>query len=145
MTRPARKHPGRPFSRLSVTSFFPLAREFQGISYSLLVAPGNEQAQFSFSGSFQGREMVWDTTLLTLLRYHAEQPDTGQSVVRSAFMEIGDTAANGRVTIRVALDIPAVDEATILRTIIMIRNYKRLHVGRHEFGEPRVFPPHTAG
>lgn len=128
-----------------MTSLYPLAREFQGISYSLLVAPGSEQARFAFSGSFRGREMVWDTTLLTLLRYHTEQPDTGQSVVRSAFMEIGDTAANGHVAIRVALDIPAIDEATILRTIIMIRNYKRLHVGRHEFGEPRVFPPHTAG
>jgi len=42
---------------------------------------------------------------------------------------------------RVVLDIPRIDEPAILRTIIMIRNYKRLYPGRHEFGEPRTFPP----
>lgn len=127
-----------------MTSPYPLAREFQGISYSLLAVPGAEQARFTFSGRFEDQELIWDATLLTLARYHAEQPDAGQSVLRSAFLEIGGETAHGRA-IRVTLDIPVIDQAAILRTIIMIRQYKRLRPGRHEFGEPRVFPPHTAG
>jgi hypothetical protein len=129
---------------LPVTDPYPLAREFQGLSYSLLAAPGAEQARFAFTGSFQGEPVIWDATLLTLARFHADQPDAGQSVLRSAFMEIGGQTAHGRA-IRVALDITLIDEAAILRTIIMIRNYKRLQSGRHEFGEPRAFPPHAAG
>jgi len=123
-----------------VTKTYPLAREFQGLSYSLLAAPGAEQARFVFSGNFQGEPIIWDATLLTLARYHADEPETGQSVVRSAFMEIGGKTAHGRA-IRVVLDIPLIDEVAILRTIIMVRNYKRLHSGRHEFGEPRTFLP----
>ena len=122
-----------------MTQPYPQTREIQGIFYSLLAAPGAEQARFAFSGRFLGREMVWDATLLTLARYHAEQPDAGQMVVRSAFMEIGDETTHGRA-IRVALDIPRIDEPAMLRTIMMIRNYKRLHPGRHAFGEPRAFP-----
>lgn len=122
---------------------YPLAREFRGISYSLVTAPAPERVRFAFSGSFQGRELTWDATLLTLARYHAEQPDAALSVMRAAFLEIGDETALGRA-IRVALDIPVIDEAVILRTIIMVRNYKRLHPGRHEFGAARAFPPCTA-
>jgi hypothetical protein len=90
---------------------------------------------------FQNQEIVWDATLVTLAHYYAEQPEPAQPEVRRAFLEIGGLTAHGRA-IRVALDIPVIDEAVILRTIIMIRNYKRLHPGRHEFGEPRAIPPH---
>jgi hypothetical protein len=129
---------------LPVTDPYPLTREFRGLSYTLLAAPGAEHARFAFPGSFQGEPMIWDATLLTLARYHADQPDAGQSVVRSAFLEIGGETAHGRA-IRVALDVARIDEAAILRTIIMVRQYKRLHSGRHEFGEPRTFPPRAAG
>lgn len=122
-----------------MTPHYPLARETQGIAYQLLAPLTATQARFSFAGRFQNQEIVWDATLLTLTQYHAEQP-AAASVERSAFMEIGDTKEQGR-SIRVALDIMQVDEPAILRTIIMIRQYKRLHAGRHEFGEARVVAP----
>ena len=123
-----------------MTQPYPLAREFHGIHFSLLAPPDSGQARFTFTGSFQNKAIVWDTTLLTLARYHAEQPKSAQPAVRTAFLEIGGETARGRA-IRVALDIPRIDEPAILRTIIMIRNYKRLYPGRHEFGEPHTFPP----
>ena len=123
-----------------MTQHYPLARETQGIAYQLLAPLTATQARFSFAGKFQNQEIVWDATLLTLTQYHAEQPAAAASVERSAFMEIGDAKEQGR-SIRVALDIMQVDEPAILRTIIMIRQYKRLHAGRHEFGEARVFAP----
>jgi len=119
---------------------YPLAREFHGIHFTLLAPPDAGQARFTFTGRFQNQEIIWDTTLLTLAHYHAEQPQSAQPVVCTAFLEIGGVTAHGRA-ICVVLDIPRIDEPAILRTIIMIRNYKRLYPGRHEFGEPRTFPP----
>jgi hypothetical protein len=119
---------------------YPLAHEFHGIRYNLLAPSDAEQVHFTFSGRFQNQEISWDCTLLTLAHYHAGQPESAQPVVRTAFLEIGDETMHGRA-LRVALDIPVIDEPAILRTIIMIRHYKRLHPGRQEFGEPRAFPP----
>jgi hypothetical protein len=121
-----------------VTRHYPLARELRGIAYKLLAALTSTQAHFSFSGRFQNQEVVWDATLLTLTQYHAEQSAPAEPVQRSPFMEIGDATGQGR-RIRVALDVAQIDEPAILRTIIMVRQYKRLHAGRREFGEARVF------
>ncbi|MCK7581424.1 MAG: hypothetical protein MZV65_41195 [Chromatiales bacterium] len=97
------------------------------------------------SSSYSANQnVVWDTTC-SLAQFYAEQPESAQPVVHSAFLEIGGETALAGAPLDVALDIPQIDEPTILRTIIMIRNYKRLHPGRHEFGEPRAFLPHTAG
>ncbi len=123
---------------------YPLARERHGIRYTLLAVPDSGQAHFMFSGRFQNREIVWDASLLTLARYHTEQPAASQPVVRSAFLEVGSAGTHGHA-IRIVLDIAEIDEPAILRSIIMVRNYKRLHSGRHEFGEPREFPPRAAG
>lgn len=98
------------------------------------------QARFSFAGRFQNQDVLWDTTLVTLAHYHHEQPSAPQALERFPFLEIGAETATGRV-LRVALDIEQIDEPAILRTIIMIRQYKRLHEGRHEFGVARVFLP----
>ena len=123
---------------------YPLAREFHAIRFNLLAPPDAGQARFTFAGRYQNQEIVWDCTLLTLAHDHAGQTPSAQAVMRTAFLEIGDATVHGRA-LRVALDIACIDEPAILRTIIMIRNYKRLHPGRHEFGEPRVFLPHAAG
>ena len=123
-----------------MTQHYPLAHAVQGIAFNLLAPLTSTQARFSFAGSFQNQEIVWDATLLTLTQYHAEQPAAASAVQRSPFMEIGDATTPARA-IRVALDVAQIDEPTILRTIIMIRQYKRLHAGRHEFGEPRTFAP----
>jgi len=125
---------------ISVTQPYPLAREFHGIHFNLLTPRESSLAHFAFSGIFQDRQIVWDCTLLTLARFHVQQPESAQPVTRTAFLDIGGETAHGRA-ICVALDIPCIDEPAILRTIIMIRNYRRLRPGSHAFGEPRSFPP----
>ena len=37
--------------------------------------------------------------------------------------------------ITIGLNVPKLDAAVIEKTTIMIRNYKRLQTGRHEYGE----------
>lgn len=49
------------------------------------------------------------------------------------FIEIS-TEQKQSVPLTIGLDLPTINEPTILKTIIMIRNYKRLILGRHEFG-----------
>ena len=38
-------------------------------------------------------------------------------------------------SITIGLNVAAIDPPVLLKTTIMIRKYKRLRVGRHEFGE----------
>jgi hypothetical protein len=38
-------------------------------------------------------------------------------------------------SITIGLNVTAIDPPVLLKTTIMIRKYKRLHAGRHEFGE----------
>jgi hypothetical protein len=118
----------------------PLPARRRDLDYTLLepLAPG--QARFTFAGPFEGRVVVWDTTLCTLAHYHDRQPALAVPVRRSPFIEVGAATDRGRRLI-VALDIPDIDAPAIGRTLIMIRQYKRLRRGRHEFGTARVFPP----
>jgi len=53
------------------------------------------------------------------------------------FIEIEQGEACYRVL--VVLKLGEINAAAIGRTIIMIRKYKRLHVGRHEYGDTVKF------
>jgi len=108
----------------------------QAIRYTLLAPLRDHEAHFAFDGPFEGETVRWDARLLTL----AEAIRTGragpETRTRRPFIDIGEATPAGRA-LTVALDIEQIDEPTLLRTIIMIRQYKRLRTGRHEFGESR--------
>ena len=123
---------------------YPCRRTLRGIRFTLLQPVLPEQARFAFAGPFAGEETIWDATLLTLDAWHQLQPPATDPVQRHAFIEVGAATAQGR-GVRIVLDIPAIDEAVILRTIIMLRQYKRLRIGQHEFGAPREFPGSDPG
>jgi hypothetical protein len=93
--------------------------------YRLIDQPAEDRAHIRFTGSFEGSDITWDAWLLA------------QGVGSSARQFI-DIARSGyplrRITI--GINVAAIDQAVLLKTIIMIRNYRRLHVGRHEFGNP---------
>jgi len=114
-----------------MSSTTPQSRDRHGIRFTLLEAIRPEQARFTFTGPFQGQDIRWDATLVTL----ASSSSHTTEIPSRPFIEIGELSPQGRVLI-VGLDIPVIDEPAILRTIIMIRQYKRLRFGRHEFGEP---------
>ena len=116
------------------------SRQLARLGYTLLEPLSPVQAHFRFRGPFQGREIGWDVTFLTLAHHHTLQPHGAEAVTRRPFIEIGAADTDPR-PLTVALDIPHIDEAAILRAIVMIRQYRRLHVGRHEFGLAREFPP----
>lgn len=113
-----------------------------GLAYRSLSPLGGACAQVGFLGAFQGQPVAWDTQILTLAEYDRRQSELAPSVapVRTwrQFIEIGGLTPQG-VALRVGLAVACIDAATVLRTMVMIRNYKRLHPGRHEFGDSMTF------
>lgn len=98
----------------------------------LLEPPGSISLRLRFSGPFQGKIVIWDATFISLATRHAgENPDD----LRRNFIDIGDHTAHG-IAMTVGLNVPCFDLPTIRKTMLMVRQYKRLARGRHEFGPP---------
>jgi len=97
-----------------------------GEAYELLETAGDgTRARIRFRGPFGGREVVWDARIhaLRVPRPPAPRP----------FFEIS-TRRGGVASIRIGLDVERLDPPTLRKTVIMVRQYKRLRRGRHEFG-----------
>ncbi|MGD8940430.1 MAG: hypothetical protein PVJ72_13680 [Gammaproteobacteria bacterium] len=95
------------------------------------------KVRIKFMGKLQDQEVLWDTTIQTLASYLAETPPTTvtpKTVEVRSFMQV-EPPQDGVSTLNVVLAVPLIDEPTIKKTIIMIRCYKRLKVGYHEFGK----------
>jgi hypothetical protein len=106
-----------------------------------------ECAHIRFTGRFQGIEVVWDATVLTLGRWSRQidqAPGTDSGGARRplrAFLHVGHvTRPNAIVPIAVALPVTTVDDPTLFKTIIMVRRYKGLRAGRHEYGPSYSWP-----
>jgi len=97
----------------------------------------NPTVSVRFMGQFLGGRVVWDMTLGTLASYQksSRQPATPLC----PFIEIQD-GADGVYPITVGLDLLFIDEPAIKKTIIMVRNYKRLVIGKIEFCPPAPAP-----
>lgn len=98
---------------------------------------GRARAHIQFLGTFEGRDVVWDAKIYALR--------TARTVAARPFIDI---AARGSriIGIKVGLAVARLDVATLLKTIIMVRRYKRLRRGRFEFGAfiPRPASKHGA-
>lgn len=99
--------------------------EKSGSDYLMLEPLQSERAHFCFTGFFQGREIIWNAELIPL-------KNTNQS--RQSF-QVGKEV-DAEIPLKIILDLPCIAEPDILKSIIMIRNYKRLHAGRHEWSPP---------
>jgi hypothetical protein len=87
----------------------------------LLGEAGLQSLRLRFQGSFEARLVTWDATLQAL--------DTAGAC---NFIEVGEDGPGGtRLTI--GLRVASIDEATVRKAVIMIRQYKRLRRGRHEW------------
>lgn len=111
--------------------------------YQLLQPIHPQLARFCFHATFLQRPIEWQAELITLQHYYTlcvmEGIYTaGERVKLQQFIEIEDTQMVPR-PVRIALAIPQINQASLLKTIIMLRNYKRLQTGRHAYGESFSF------
>lgn len=95
--------------------------------------PPANRLQVRFIGPFQGRQVVWDMQLGTLLEHRLQAHS--DSTFPCPFIEI-EEGSEGVFPIKVGLDLAVIDEPVIKKTIIMVRNYKRLVIGKIEFCPP---------
>jgi hypothetical protein len=103
--------------------------------YERLSPPGGGMVHFRFIGNFEGEITIWDAHLYTLAYYVNKVAKYSQRDVSiRQFIDVDDMGEMGR-KIEIGLNLPNIDETAILKTMIMIRQYKRLHRGRHEYGE----------
>jgi hypothetical protein len=96
----------------------------RGEPYLLLDELRDDRARLRFTGPFEGENVVWDCELVAL-----------QNRER-CFIEIGEPVERG-VPLRVGLNLARIDHPAILKMMVMIRNYRRLRRGRHEFSGAR--------
>lgn len=85
---------------------------------------GGTTLRVRFIGHFEQQPVVWAAELIALA---ATNIDFRQ------FVDISTPNTRG-VPITIGLRVSCIDRPTLLKTLIMVRNYKRLRAGRHEFG-----------
>jgi hypothetical protein len=96
---------------------------------------GGTRLRLRFTGPFEGRTVTWDATLITLSQCAAEHPERQWR----NFIDIGEPREDS-VPITVGLNVACFDERTVTMAILMVRRYKRLRRGRHEYGPPFTPP-----
>jgi hypothetical protein len=87
-----------------------------------LLAADPACARLRFLGRFEGRAVAWDATVRAL----------GAGAARR-YIDIGADGPDG-VRLEVGLPLEALDAPALRKCVIMIRQYRRLRRGRHEFG-----------
>jgi hypothetical protein len=102
-------------------------RELQFTAHTPL---NKNQVQVQFRGVFNGEPVVWDATISNL------KAVAGTRSNRQSITIAHDRGIHYKIDIE--LDVEIITEATIFKTMLMIHNYKRINIGRHEFG-----PPHS--
>ena len=104
--------------------------------YMLLSALPDSVARARFIGRFEGREVVWDMHLYTLARHEQDRgrvPTASDFKLRGLMIIEPESAETYRL--EVALKVPAIDEPVIRKTIVMMRNYRRLKLGLRTWGD----------
>ena len=115
----------------------------QQADYIIDQREADDSCRLRFIGDFEGRPVIWHAHIRSLDHYARNHPSgSGRQRLRQYIdIQPGDDGYE----LEVGLNLQKIDEAALLRTIIMIRQYKRLHAGRHEYGEWIEFPQHQAG
>lgn len=93
-----------------------------------------DRVEVCFAGTFAGVPVQWHAVIVTLERIWRDAPAApGRGRLRP-FLHVR-SVDQGRGRIEIGLGVEHIDEPTILKTMIMVRQYKRLRHGRQEFGE----------
>jgi hypothetical protein len=120
--------------------------ERSGSDYLHVTAPQPGCAHIRFTGPFEGRTILWDATVMTLAHYRELAASSGTVTDLRQFIEVGPQRDQLRRLV-IGLNVARIDTPVLLKTIIMVRKYKRLQRGRHEYGAACCTPagqPHGA-
>lgn len=111
----------------------------QGHRYRICGSEEPDRVEICFTGTFEGAPVQWHAVIVTLRRVWRERPPPQRGAAPRPFLHVREVSA-GRGRIDVGLDVERIDPPTMLKTVIMVRRYKRLRRGLQEFGEPLRLP-----
>jgi len=101
----------------------------KSLPYILMGQLPSAKVYLQVEGVFNSEEVVWNMCIRTIEDY-AKENEVGIDP-----QQYIDIQCNNRVyQVEIGLNINEIDRPAIERTIIMIRKYKRLKLGRHEYG-----------
>jgi len=116
------------------------------IGYERCGPERDDCAVICFDGGFEGQTVSWRAEIQTLERIYrstlAERSlPPGSPLELQQFIEIPQPPRHGvPAAIHIALDVARIDHPTLLKAVVMVRQYKRLKLGRHNYGPARTFP-----
>lgn len=108
--------------------------------YELLSVLPDSKAEVRFIGRFQGQEILWHMTLFTLPRYWRER--AGALASYAADLSVRGVLdlrlrAGRTPDLRVALNVPVIDQPVVRKAIILVRNYRLLREGVQVWGDSK--------
>lgn len=89
---------------------------------------GETRAEVEFIGDFEGQSVLWSATIVALKDKSA--------VAKSQYIEVGEAKNNSEplcFRLEIGLQVSLINEPTIIKVIKMVRQFKNLQRGRHEF------------
>lgn len=104
--------------------------------YEIIAQDSDEHARLLIYGAWQQPDIVWQAEVFTLQAYyrhqHPGQPLNKNIKIRQ-FIDVDDRIAE-LPTLHIGLNVQKIDKPTILKTVVMINQYRRLCPGKHEYG-----------
>ena len=91
------------------------------------------EVKFSFAGQFKQQTVTWHAHLLTCKHKKLQNQIINEPIRQ--FIDIKPISKENHYQITVCLNISHITKAEIMKSIIMIRQYKNLALGKHEFGQ----------
>ena len=88
---------------------------------------GEDSAVVKFTGEFEGEPVIWNAMIVAL--------NARPSQSTTQYIEIAPLEHHGKnsLDVKIGLFVTKIDEPTVIKVIKMIRQYKNLSRGRHEF------------
>lgn len=101
------------------------------MSYQLIKQYDNQHTHIKFTGSFQDHAITWDTHFFTLDGYNSQHSIENKSLKQFLYIEPGE---NDVFKLTIVLKITEITKPNIQKMMIMVKQYKNLSIGRHEYG-----------
>lgn len=108
----------------NTTTHHPLARGV--IEYIAHNPVGGSRVRIDFAGHYSKQPVIWRATIVALGREAPKQ-----------YIDVrtpnGPRQSEDLLEVEIGLPFNAIHEAEVLKTIVMMRQYKNLRPGKHEF------------
>lgn len=101
------------------------------MTFALIKQFNSKHAHINFEGKFQGKNVIWDTHFFTTDEYYSVEMCDDTKMKQ--FINI-EPQKNNTMKLTVALKLAEITEPNILKMMIMIKQYKNLSFGLHEYG-----------